>query len=81
MEGIGVIKMEWTAIPVSSITNAMRGKTVLESHGLDVRMRRSFNTSANNGCGYELLVKGDGRRSRELLKNAGIRVGGGVAKS
>ena len=49
--------MEWTTIYVSSVTNAMRGKAVLERQGFLVYMQRSSGTKETDGCGYQLLVK------------------------
>ena len=65
--------MEWTTVYVSSITNAMRGKTLLESHGLTVYLQRSFNTQNNNGCGYSLKVKAAANTVKTILSSSGIR--------
>lgn len=73
--------MEWTTIPVSSVTNAMRGKTLLEKRGYTVQIQRSSNTQDNNGCGYQLLVRGNALQAREILKQAGIRITGGAQRS
>lgn len=66
--------MEWTTFNVSSVTNAMRGKTLLERHGFTVRMQRALQAEDNNGCGYRLLVNGDGAQAQRLLEAAGLRV-------
>ena len=66
--------MEWTTIYVSSVTNAMRGKKVLEREGLTVHMQRSSNAEKTDGCGYRLLVRGEAGRAAALLKKAGIRI-------
>ena len=66
--------MEWTTIFVSSVTNAMRGKAVLERQGFTVYMQRTSRISDTDGCGYQLLVKGNGNRAIEHLKQARIRV-------
>ncbi len=66
--------MDYKTIPISSVTNAMRGKQILEKNGFSVQIQRSFHSQDNNGCGYRLLVKGDERRARELLKSAGLRL-------
>ena len=72
--------MEWTTIYVSSVTNAMRGKRLLEQHGYAVHIQRSSHVQENNGCGYSLLVRGND--APKLLSQAGIRilrvVGGGA---
>lgn len=66
--------MEWTTIYVSSVTNAMRGKRLLEKQGYTVHMQRSSNIDEESGCGYSLLVRGNGVQAAELLKRSGIRV-------
>ena len=66
--------MEWTTIYVSSVTNAMRGKRLLEGQGYTVHMQRASHTNDNNGCGYSLLVRGNGRQAEEQLRQSGIRV-------
>ncbi len=66
--------MEWTTLNVSSVTNAIRGKTILERRGFTAHVQRAFQAGDNNGCGYRLLVKGDGAKARALLQEAGLRV-------
>ena len=58
--------MEWI-LHVSSITNAMRGKSVLERNGFTAYVQRAVDAQGNNG---------DGDKAEQLLKNAGIRVRG-----
>ena len=65
--------MEWTTIYVSSVTNAMRGKRVLEQQGYTVHVQRAAAVTEEAGCGYSLLVRGDGVPT-EALRRAGIRV-------
>lgn len=69
--------MDWI-IQVSSITNAMRGKTVLERNGYTAYVRRAVDAQGNNGCGYSILVQGDGDKAERLLRNAAIRVVGRI---
>ncbi len=66
--------MEWTTFYVSSVTNAMRGRKLLERNGFTVYMKRSSYPKENDGCGYALQVKGDPAPIKQLLINAGIRV-------
>ncbi len=66
--------MEWTTIYVSSVTNAMRGKATLERQGFSVYMQRSSHVQKTDGCGYQLLVKGDAARALDVLTRAKIRV-------
>lgn len=65
--------MEWTTIYVGSVTQAMRGKRVLESRGYTVHIQRAASVTADEGCGYSLLVRGSGSPA-EALRRAGIRV-------
>ena len=65
--------IQQTTIAVSSVTNAMRGKELLMRNGFTVQIQRFFHINDHNGCGYQLLVQGDGRRAKELLKAAGLR--------
>lgn len=66
--------MEWTTFNVSSVTNAMRGKTLLERQGFTVRIQRAFHAEDNNGCGYRLQVGGNGAQAQTILEKAGLRV-------
>ncbi|MBR2405738.1 MAG: DUF3343 domain-containing protein [Clostridia bacterium] len=66
--------MEWTTIYVSSVTNAMQGKRLLEKQGYTVHVQRSSRVQEDTGCGYSLLVRGNADRATELLKKNGIRV-------
>ena len=67
--------MEWI-LHVSSITNAMRDKSVLERNGFTAYVQRAVDAQGNNGCGYGHRTNGDGDKAEQLLKNAGIRVRG-----
>ncbi len=66
--------MEWTTVYISSVTNAMRGKALLERQGYTVQMQRSSHVKETDGCGYRLLVSGEGQPITALLSKAGIRV-------
>ncbi len=66
--------MEWTTVYISSVTNAMRGKTLLERQGYTVHMRRSSSIRENDGCGYYLQVRGEVQPVTALLSKAGIRI-------
>ena len=61
-------------IHVSSVTNAMRGKQLLEEQGIRAYLHRSFQPSAGDGCGYSLLVTGDVKRAEQILHQRGVRV-------
>ena len=59
---------------IGSITNAMRGKKILEGHGIRAYVHRSSNPIEGDGCGYSLLVVDSGERATRLLKDAGVRI-------
>ena len=66
--------MEWTTVYISSVTNAMRGKALLERQGYTVHMQRSSQAKETDGCGYRLLVRGEEKAITAALTKAGIRV-------
>ena len=59
---------------VSSVTNAMRGRSLLERNGLRAAIERKLDPAGNNGCGYSLLVSADPDQVTRLLQAGGIRV-------
>ena len=61
-------------IHVGSVTNAMRGKRLLEEQGIRAYLHRTSHPSDGDGCGYSLLVTGDATRAERLLRQQGIRV-------
>lgn len=66
--------MNWTTIFVSSVTNALRGKTALERQGYTAHMQRASRAFDTDGCGYSLLVRGNAEGAEAVLKRAGVRV-------
>lgn len=61
-------------IHVGSITNAMRGKKLLEAEGIRAYMHRTSQPGEEDGCGYRLLVTGDVSRAEGILRRRGVRV-------
>lgn len=61
-------------IHVGSITNAMRGKRLLEQAGVRSYLHRANQMQEGDGCGYRLLISADPQRAVELLREKGIRV-------
>ena len=61
-------------IHVGSITNAMRGKHLLEEQGIRGYLHRSTRPAENDGCGYHLLVMEESRRAEQILRKAGVRI-------
>ena len=66
--------MNRTMIYVSSVTNTMRGKALLERQGFFVSVQRSDRSTHTDGCGYRLEVGGNKDTAIALLKNHNIRV-------
>ena len=71
--------MKWTTVNVGSVTNAFRGKALLERHGISAHVQRATDANDNNGCGYRLLVNEESERVRQILKKAGISTRDGAA--
>ena len=61
-----------TNIPVSSLTYALKGQKVLERYGYKAWAGRDHNRVS--GCGYQLTVRGDPEKAKELLAQYGIRL-------
>lgn len=61
-------------IHVGSITNAMRGKRVLEAVGVRAYLHRANQVHEEGGCGYRLLVSADPQKVVGVLKEKGVRV-------
>lgn len=61
---------------VSSITNAMRGKELLEKNRIRAYISRSIDENTKNGCGYCIYVSSDFEKAQNLLRSSGIRIRG-----
>ncbi len=61
-------------IHVGSITNAMRGKSLLEKKGIRSYVHRASNPPDGDGCGYSLLVTDNIQQAEHVLRNGGVRV-------
>ncbi len=61
-------------VHVGSITNAMRGKKILEKNGIRSYVHRASHPAEGDGCGYSLLVVNADARISRLLADAGVRV-------
>ena len=61
-----------TNIPVSSLTYALKGQKVLERYEYKAWAGRDHNRVS--GCGYQLTVRGDPEKAKELLVQYGIRL-------
>ena len=67
-------KMANHYIHVGSVTNAMRGKRVLEGQGIRAYLHRTSHPADGDGCGYSLLVTEGLNRAEQILRQNGIRV-------
>lgn len=61
-------------IHVGSITNAMRGKKLLEAKGIQSYVHRASNPPDGDGCGYSLLITGDEQQATRVLRAGGVRI-------
>ena len=61
-------------IHVGSITNAMRGKRLLEAQGMRPYLHRATNAAQGDGCGYSLLVTDRLEQAKEVLQKGGVRI-------
>ena len=61
-------------IYVGSITNAMRGRRVLEAQGIRAYLHRSTHLAEGDGCGYQLFVTTDVQQAVKVLRDHGVRV-------
>lgn len=61
-------------IHVGSVTNAMRGKQLLEEQGIRAYLHRASRPEDGDGCGYSLLVTEAVERSVSILQKRGVRV-------
>ncbi len=58
-------------IAVGSVSNAMRGKRVLEQHGVRAYVRRHA-ASEDHGCGYSLYLPHESREAVTWLEQGGV---------
>lgn len=61
-------------IHVGSITNAMRGKQLLEEQGIRTYLHRTSQPADGDGCGYSLLVTDAVEKAVTTLRKRGVRV-------
>ena len=58
---------------VGSVTNAMRGRDLLQKQGIPAFLGRA-DAKVREGCGYTLTVADRGDRAAAILTAAGIRI-------
>lgn len=66
--------MDKVIFNISSVTNAMRGKSMLERHGIRAYIGRSVDANGNNGCGYSIHVYGNTAAAERILRSIGIQI-------
>ena len=74
MNGMGGKSVANQYIYVGSITNAMRGKKLLEEQGIRAYLHRASHPAEGDGCGYSLLVTGNGEKAVQTLREKGVRI-------
>lgn len=65
-------------IMVSSITYAMKAKSLLKNYNIYVDIIKTSKHTAQNGCGYSLIVNKDLDKVIEILKKNNIKIIGVV---
>lgn len=61
-------------VHVGSITNAMRGRRLLEEQGIRAYLHRASHPAEGDGCGYSLLVTNQNEKAVRILRDSGVRV-------
>lgn len=61
-------------IAVGSVSNAMRGKRVLEQHGMRAYVRRHADPKTDHGCGYSLYLPDAAEDAERWLEAGGVRM-------
>lgn len=64
--------IEYTEIPVTSLTYALKGQKLLQQCGIMAWAGRDHQRTS--GCGYQLTVRGDAEKARRLLEQNGIKI-------
>lgn len=61
-------------VHVGSVTNAMRGRRLLEEQGIRAYLHRASHPAEGDGCGYSLLVTNQNEKAVRILRDSGVRV-------
>ena len=64
--------MSLTIFGVGSITNAVRGKSLLQQQGIRAYIQRK--QDLQNGCGYRLAVYDKGEEAKSVLERNKVRI-------
>jgi len=60
-------------LAVGSVTNAMRGRDILDKNGIKANITR-YSGDKRLGCGYVLIVNLDPEKCKRILNSVGIKV-------
>lgn len=63
-------------IIINSVTHAMKAKSILSKHGIGSEVLKNRTSSLNEGCSYNLVVRGNVYKAEEILKRSEISVVG-----
>lgn len=66
--------MQRHIISVSSITYAIKGRDLLRKNGYKSYVEKKTNSTGNLGCGYVIVVFGNGEKIKNLLSFSGIKI-------
>jgi hypothetical protein len=61
------------SLAVGSVTNALRGREILNKNGINAKIQR-YAGDKKMGCGYVLIVSEETERCKMLLNSFGIKV-------
>ncbi len=66
--------MDKLLIMLTSITYAIKGKSILESYGIFASIERTPRNGGLNGCGYSLYVPKRTLEAEAILKEHNIKI-------
>lgn len=61
-------------ISVSSITYAMKGKSILRNYGIYTDIIKTSKITAQKGCGYSLVVTKNADKALQILQDNNINI-------
>jgi len=61
------------SLAVGSVTNAMRGRDILNKNGIKASVTR-YSGEKRLGCGYVLIVNSEPESCKRILNSVGIKV-------
>ncbi|MBQ3431458.1 MAG: hypothetical protein IJG23_01595 [Clostridia bacterium] len=61
-------------VKVGSVTNAQKGRRILQRNGIHAVVKRSVHIRKGDGCGYTIVFNGERQTGIQLLQKAGIKI-------